>query len=326
MRKLTLLFLLFFHVLFAVDYDCIFIGSSPIPLFEAIYQRYLGKSVLILEQASECGGAWKSIEVCGVPHADLGCHQIGGDRNLKTFLEEYGGCKIVSMDKPDDANNPFSGNGFYFSKGCYELVNNLTQWVGAAGITLLLNHRAESVFIDLAAGHAVVKSEGKKFTTKKIFHSQMTSFHIENNGGSPAAPHKTRYPHLYLLIADPSAPKFSYMGYGGFGASRAMNLTHFVGLTGTGRHLLVFQVSGDDFLNKGQQYLDDLKKRKLVDPSAYILKSEGYVYELSYGSRGGIQAQFAPYFEMLNTGSFAGMSSYIAKWKQALPKFSDAVR
>jgi len=325
MQRFVLLFLVAIHFVYAVDFDCVFVGSSPIPLFEAVYQRQLGKSVLILEQAGECGGAWKAINICGIAHADLGCHQIGGDTHLKDFLEVYGGCKIISMDKPTDPKATLSGNGFYFSQGCYELIRNLTNLIEATGVTLLLNHRLDGVYVDVAAGHVVVKTEGKQFTAKKIFYTQMTSFYIEN---SPNRPSKTaaKYPHLYLLIQDPTPPKFSYMGFGGFGASRAMNLTHFVGLANTGRQLVVFQVNGEDSFSKGQQLVDDLKKRNLLDASAYILKAEPYTYEFNYGAQQEILPQFQPYFEMINSSGFGCMSSYIQKWKGSLKPYREIIR
>lgn len=322
MYHFLLIFLAALHVVFAIDYDCIFVGSSPIPLFEAIYQRSLGKKVLILEQGSECGGAWKAIDICGVPHVDLGCHQIGGDPQLRDFLEIYGGCKIVSMDKPTDPKAPLSSNGFYFSQGCYELIRSLTCLINATGIDLLLNHRVDSVYVDTALGHATVKVNGKQLTTSKVFYTQMTSFHIENIPHRPAKG-ITKYPHLYLLIQDPTPPKFSYMNYGMHGASRAMNLTHFANLANTGRQLVVFQVHGEDACKKGELFVDDLKKRKLLDPSAYILKSELYTYELCSGAITGIPPQLQPYFEMINASSFGSMSSYIHKWKKALKPYRE---
>ena len=323
MSRLIFLFILCLHTLIAVDYDAVFIGTSPIPLFEAIYQHYLGNKVLILEQSGECGGAWKSIDVCGVSHADLGCHQIGGERSLKEFLDTYGGCKMVSMDHPDSPEAQAPGNGFYFSKGCFELVQNLKNWIDAAGITLLLQTRLDSVYIDTKTQRAIVKAGDKQFTAKKIFYTSMSSFHIENAGGALSPPKNAKYPHLYLLIQDPSEPKFSYMSGIGAGASRAMNLSHFVGLAGTGRHLIVLQVSSENSFDKGQQFIDNLKKKNLLDPSAFLLVAESYTYELPRASREKIPSEWQPYFQILNTGSFSGMSSYIHKWKEVLPRYRD---
>lgn len=320
-----LIFLLFVQILFAADYDCVFVGTSPIPLFEALYQHYSGKKVLILEQANECGGAWKSIDICGIEHADLGCHLIGSDRNLRDFLEMYGGCRMVSMDHPDHPAQTTSGNGYYFSKGCYELIHNLTEWMEAIGIDLFTHQPLQSVYVDTAASHVIVRTAEKQFTAKKVFYTHMSTFYIENSGKAPPTKRMSKYPHLYLLVQDPTTPKFSYTGYRNAGASRVMNLSHFVGLAGTGRHLIVLQVSSEEAFNRPQQFIDELKSRNLLDPSAYLLRSESYIYEVGHGMAGGVSNQFQPYFELLNTGSFAGMSSYLPKWKKILPHYNEVM-
>ena len=87
---------------------------------EALYQAHTGKRVLILEQSGECGGAWKSISVCGIAHADLGCHQISTDPHLKQFMQDYMGCNMVSLDDPLGTLNKGAPNGFYPSQGCHE--------------------------------------------------------------------------------------------------------------------------------------------------------------------------------------------------------------
>src|SRR3990167_7835157 len=86
-------------LLFAMDYDCILIGSSPFTLIESLYQYHLGKTVLILEQASECGGAWKSIEVFDIPNVDMGCHELKNAPEVKAFLKDYFGCTFTQIDK-----------------------------------------------------------------------------------------------------------------------------------------------------------------------------------------------------------------------------------
>lgn len=96
----TLLLLLSFTSLFATHYDCIFVGTSPQSMFEALYQHALGKSVLILEECGCCGGAWQSVDVCGIAHADVGCHEIGNSQPIREFLEEYAGCSLLFRCRP----------------------------------------------------------------------------------------------------------------------------------------------------------------------------------------------------------------------------------
>ena len=322
--RIFLFFFCLIQTVFGTDYDCLFVGSSPIALFEAIYQHTSGKKVLIVEQANECGGAWKSIDICGISHADLGCHQIGSDPQLKEFLEIYGGCSLVSLDHPLSSADLFSGNGYYFSKGCYELVNHLEQLIEKIGIPLLLNHRVDSIFVDLGEGHAIVKINGESLSTKKVFHTSMSSFTIENSK-TASSHHISKYPHLYLLIQDPTPPKFSYMGYGFQGAFRAMNLTHFVDLAHTGRQLVVIQVTAENMLTNGIKYLEDLKKRNFLDPSAYLLEEHGYTYEILHNSHLIIDPEFRPYFEMIDTASFAIMKNSANKWAQVLRPYRDII-
>lgn len=311
--RLVLIFIFVAQLLFATDYDCLFIGTSPIPLFEAIYQRFSGKKVLIIEEAAECGGAWKTIDVCGLKRVDLGCHLLGGSRQLGEFLESYAGCNLVSLDNPYLPSNSVK-NSFYFSKGCFELIDNLTRILEKSGVDLLLNHRLESVFIDTLEDHVVVKAKEKRFTAKKVFYTPMTSFTIENLSKQPRPVHPSKYYHLYLLIEDPTLPKFSYQGFGDSGASRVMNLTYFLDLHPLGQQLIVFQVHKEESLKNGEYFLEALKKKQLVSPGAYILKQEAHIYEGKSFSYGKLPPEWRPYFELLQTASFSTMSSHISRW------------
>lgn len=325
--RFVVAFFLFCQTLLAVDYDCIVIGTSPFSLFEALYQSHSGKKVLILEEAPECGGAWKAISVCGIPHVDLGCHQIGQDLQLKEFLEAYAGCRIVSMDNP---GSPFEGsnspNGYYFSGGCFELIDHLVQLIQAAKIDLFLNSKVESVFIEPAQKEVVVKTRDRWFTTRKLIVTPMSGLKIENSPGSQSTS-KSKYYHLYLLIHDPTPPRFTYNGSAPAGGiSRIMNLTYFAGLANSGQQILVFQTHNEQSLANGQMFLDALKAKNLVDNGAYILKEESRIYETSFLNQSIInQMNAGDYFEILNTGHFQGLSTYIAKWKQALKPFQDAI-
>ncbi len=329
MRWFVSLFLIWNTFIFGVDFDCVVVGSSPFSLFEALYQSHSGKSVLILEAAPECGGAWKAITVCGIPHADLGCHQIGHDATLKNFLEEYAGVKLVSLDNPliPYTSPSSSPNGYYFSRGCYELIDHLLQLISRTPIVLLTNHRLETVAIDPSQSFATVKTGGKQYTTSKLIVTQMSSIQFEN--GPPYASHgKTKYHHLYLLIQDPTPPRFCYTGGISPGVSRLMNLTHLVGLSNTGQQLLVIQTHSEQTFSQGEKYLQDLKNKRLVGESAYILKAEPYIYEqgpYTHQSLRQLSSQGQKLFETINTGHFQSLSTYVQKWKQVLKPYSAAI-
>ncbi|MES2273156.1 MAG: hypothetical protein V4487_03070 [Chlamydiota bacterium] len=325
---LSILFLFHsFALAIAADFDYVVVGSSPFSLFEALYHAHLGDRVMIVEDDSECGGAWKGINVCGIQHADLGCHQIGHDMQLKTFLEEYAGCTMVSLDNPQIpyTSQNSGSNGYYFSKGCYELIDHLLQLIERTNIVLLLNHKLEKVSFDLAQKIAHLKIKDKQVTTKKLILTPMSCFSVENQ--PPENSHKSKYYHLYLLIQDPTPPQFSYHGRGGIsGVSRIMNLTHYVGLSSSGRHLLVIQTHDEKGLANGQMHLDAMKKNNLIDPSSYILKSESYIYEAGHFNQGCInQAGASEFVEVLNTSHILGLASYISKWKQSLKPFAVAL-
>ena len=104
-----------------------------------------------------------------------------------------------------------------------------------------------------------------------------------------------------------------------------MNLTHFINLEGTGRQLIVLQLHSEDRFRDAQVFVDDLKKKNWIDPSAYILKAETYTYHLEHANQRAISSQYEPYFQMLSTSSFTTMSTYIQKWKKSLPLYRDIV-
>lgn len=322
------LFLLIFQIsIFATDYDCVVVGSSPFSLFEALYQDQSGQKILVLEEAAEFGGAWKGIDVCGIRNVDLGCHQIGNDLNLKNFLEKYAGCTIVSMDHPNQTYHPGnSPNGWYFSRGCYELIENLIKLIAATRIELMNNTRAETIIIDRSQKIAIVQTKTGSFTTKKVIATPMSSFNLEPNS-SPQTYGKSKHYHLYMLIQDPTPPRFSYQAGIVKGASRMMNLTPFVELAGTGRQLIVIQTYHEQYLANAQMFLDGLKHKNLIDQGAYILETETYIYESGAFHQGLISSSGAQgIIEMLQTGHFQSLSSHIPKWQTVLKPFHETLK
>jgi hypothetical protein len=311
------IFLLLHVLLNAAQYDCIFIGSSPFSLLEALYRAECGKKVLILEAAPVCGGAWKSIPICGVEHADLGCHQIGSDPKLKAFFEEWIGCKIVSLDYPLSPFEEKKGcNGFYFSKGCYELIDHLLAMVQRAGIELHTNAKVEQIHLNKEQKIALVQTKEAEFTTHRIVATPMSCLNF-SPCSSPAK--MSRYYHLYLLVQDPTEPKFSYKGAFTDGASRMMNLTHFAGLAQTGRQLIVIQTHNEKNMEHGEKFLAALKKANLLDPSAYILQAEPFTYEAGTFQQNAIRQEGAEDFvEILQTGHLQTLTHSISKWQEAI--------
>ena len=311
-----LFFLLFFPlVCFAADFDIIVVGTSPICLLEALYQHHLGKKVLVVEAAHECGGAWKSIDICGVQNVDMGCHSMGHDEKMASFLQEYIGCKIVSQDDP---HLPYirsnSTKGFYFSRGCFELVDKILERIKETDLVLLVDSPVNELLIDPDTGMAIAKINGESVTALKVLVTSSTELTI--NEQSTQSTKKARYHHLYLLIADPTPFQFTFINGTLNNVARMMNLTYFTGLEGTGKQLIVLQTSGEMKADEAENYMDQLKNQKLLDSQAKLLKAESYFYE--HGRLNLSEYSKHKNVEILKTSHISAMSQYIDKWKQVL--------
>jgi hypothetical protein len=327
-RHLFLLLFLCCRLLsFATDFDVVVVGTSPICLLEALYRHHLGNRVLIIDEADRCGGAWKSIDICGVAHADLGCHFLGSDQNVLTFLEDYVGCKMVSLDKPELSFNPaWSPNGYYPSKGCHEMISKMVDLIHASDIVLLLNHHVDSIYVDPDEPVATVKAKDKQFTTSKVVVTPYTGFVIENIE-APQKSSQYKYYHLYLLIDDATAPRFSYKGSIGQGIMRMMNLTPFVELEGTGMQLVVLQTNQNASPAEAEKYFNRLKNEKYLDATARLVQFDTYTYTQSQYNQSATNKvkNASQIFEKVSTSAFREMSSHISKWKQAMPLYQYAI-
>ncbi len=321
-QRLLSVFIFFTFAIWGVDYDCVVVGSSPFSLFEALYQSHSGNRVLILEKEERCGGAWKGISVCGIPYADLGCHQIGQDLKLKTFLEIYAGCKIVSLDNPKESFSKET-SGLYFSRGCYELIDHLLKLISKTDIVLLTRTRVENISIDRNCEEATVQTKEGSYTTRKIILTPMSQLSV-SGANEPSLYPTSKYYHLYLLIQDPTPPRFHYRSKVDKGASRMMNLTPFVDLEGTGRQLIVIQMTDGSHLARGSDFLEMMQKQSLIDAGAYILESETYIYEAGSFHCGVISKVGAErVIEVLQTGHFQQLTTYIPKWEKVLKPYSE---
>lgn len=324
-----ILFFLWSLSIFALetDFDCIVVGSSPTSMFEAIYQTSLGKRVALVEKASECGGAWKSIKICGIQHADMGCHELGNTQNIKQFLEKYAGCTIIPNapinEKPRDKDNW----GFYPAHGCYELIHNLEFLMNKLGTHLLLNSTLESVFFDMERGIAEATINGRRFLTSKIVVTTGAGFKIENPQFKNLCQQKhiNKYPHIYLLISDPTPSRFTYMNTSIEGASRAMNLTQFVGLEGSGTQLIAIQVQNETYLNSGEKFLAYFKKSGLLNQEAEILQTDSYIFEQVVCNFDKVQPATGYILEFLPTGHISMIGNYISKWKLSMRPWREMV-
>lgn len=309
-RCLCFFALLLQSTLFSVDFDYAVVGTSPFLLFEALYKHASGYRVLILEAANECGGAWKSIEACGVPHVDMGCHEIGSTPELNRFLEEYAGCSLVKTNY-----------SYYFSEGCFELIDHLLERVSKTNIVLRTNCRLNSVTLDAKAKIASLQTTDGIFTACKIVVTPGSSFVI-NPAKTAQKNYVREYFHLYFLIQDPTPPRFSYHGGVSAGVSRMMNLTSYAKLANTGRQLIVFQTHTRKQFENHESFLNDLKRTGLIDMGAYLLKTDTYVYEQGPPFQiNQLTPEQQSFFELINTSHFNVIGQYAAKWKTVLTPY-----
>lgn len=105
-----------------------------------------------------------------------------------------------------------------------------------------------------------------------------------------------------------------------------MNLTSFVGIGSSGRQLIVLQTHSDQQFDKADLIVENLKKANLIDPGAYLLKAESYVYEQGpYFQMGHLNQSQQSFFEVLNTPHFNVIGNYAPKWKMKLPPYVEGL-
>ena len=305
------------------DYDVAIVGTSPISMLEAIYHLCKNERVLILEADERCGGAWKTIDICGVAHVDLGCHLIGSDLRVKEFFERYFGCMFVCLEHPDqEVVGPHSGcpKGYYFSEGCYELISHLQAVIQSHAHALLLHRKLESIFIDSSRDLIELCLGDIHCTTARLILTPYTQFRVENPSFINQEPRVHRFFHLYFLVEDEEPYHFTHLHTVIPGMSRAMNLTPFLKLP-KGLQLIVIQTQGENELHNVRKFFHSLMDQNYLSSKAKILASDTYVYPQSHINIAAISHVGGSLVEVLETASFAGMIKYLDKWKSAMIPF-----
>lgn len=327
MRSLFfLIFLFVFRLLSAVHFDAIFIGSSPISVLEALYRSYCGEHILILEAAERIGGAWKTIDICGVSHVDMGCHQIGKDPRLKEFLETYVGCHLVPMNNPYNAKDTLASadSGLYFSEGCYQLQAHLMRLIEKGQVQLLLDQRVQKVHIDTTQKIAIVYTKGAYFTANKLVITPNCYFEIDNVPGLIKTTLRS-FHHLYLLLQDYTRSTFTYQNSPCEEIVRVINLTPFNSeLQNKYQQLIALQIKQDSYKDKVPFFLSELKKKGWIDKQAKLIRAETYTYQQVAMNLFPIQKthpELMAYFEVLRTDAIWNMALHVEKWKTVYVPF-----
>ncbi len=327
MRIVLIIFFFLKGLAFAVqtDYDVAVIGTSPTSMLEAIYHLSKGERVLILEADEKCGGAWKSIDICGIPNADLGCHLIGSDCRLRDFFERYFGIQFVCLKHPTQPASEMHDrctNGYYFSQGCHELISRLEEAIRSRPNAALLHHRLESIFIDSARESIELSFGGSRSSTAKLVLAPASQFRVENPSYTNQEPRGHTYPHLYILVEDPATANFTYLNGITKGMSRAMNLTPFLKFPKDDLQLIVIQTHSKNDIEDAQRFFRALIDQGYLSSSAKIVATDHYFYAQSYMNVSSVSHLGGKLIEILDTSSFSGMVRYLEKWKSAMVPLS----
>lgn len=303
------------------DFDVAVVGTSPTSMLEAIYHIARNERVLVLEADERCGGAWKSVDICGVYHADLGCHLIGADQRLREFFEKYFGCKFVCLEHPhQEVNNSHvrCTNGFYFSGGCHELISRLEAAIISDRNALLLNKKLQSIFIDSAREYVELNLGDVRYTTGKLILTPASNFRVDNPSFSNVNATQHPYYHLYMLVEDQTPSRFTYLNGIASGISRSMNLTPFLQMPRSDLQLIVLQTHGKKELVDAQKFLEEFKAKGYLAKDARIITVESYIYNQTFMNVNSVQKLGGSLIEVLDSSSFGGLAKYLDKWKGAM--------
>ncbi len=315
---------------YQTDYDYIAIGSSPIMMLEALYHHHLGNRVMIVEGAEECGGAWKSIEICGIKHVDMGCHTAGGNTKMIDFLENYVGINMVPM-VPNDKGKKKSHGNYYPQAGCYELIEQILKLVSAANIPLSIGHKVSSIYLHENLDYADVLIDGRTYTTKKLLVCHGTEL---NNESEPSYQNSSprEFPHIYLLVKDSSPDHFIYTGGGahnGLSIVRVSNLTPYCDLNGSDKKIFAFEVRSKTPQNFADLCLDYLHSKSLIGKNARLLNSETYTYSKAYLPRN-FSNKLSPkgkeMFVYVNTTAIWNIANFASAWEKVFPLYQEVAR
>jgi hypothetical protein len=190
------------------------------------------------------------------------------------------------------------------------------------GIVVLLSTKLESVFVDTSLSIAEVRFNDRRYTTKKVVVTQCSEIKFDNPQIQNQSSHTQTYYHVGMLIADQTPPRFTYRSLSGHGASRTTNYTPYsVEMKGTGKQLITVQVHSEQATKNVEQFLTDLKKQGLIDPSAQLLRTENYNYKQGHLDKSAIHKlgpEAQSIFEIISTSHITNISNSIEKWEKVL--------
>ncbi|PHR35498.1 MAG: hypothetical protein COA38_02235 [Fluviicola sp.] len=78
-------------------HNVVILGTSPLAITEAVWQKSHGKSVLNIDDKEIAGGAWTTIEHEGIPAVEIGCHIWEVEKGATDFLDAFFNLDLVPL-------------------------------------------------------------------------------------------------------------------------------------------------------------------------------------------------------------------------------------
>lgn len=81
------------------SYDRVYVGTSMIPVLDAIHHSRMGESVLMIDNQATMGGAWRSLEAFGLHDVENAIHYLLPEREASRFMKDTLGWTIVNSPR-----------------------------------------------------------------------------------------------------------------------------------------------------------------------------------------------------------------------------------
>ncbi|MDG1334323.1 MAG: FAD-dependent oxidoreductase [Crocinitomicaceae bacterium] len=78
-------------------HNVVIIGTSPLAITEAVWQKSKGKSVVNIDDKAVAGGAWTNIKHDGIPAVEIGCHIWEVEKSATDFLKAFYDLNLVQF-------------------------------------------------------------------------------------------------------------------------------------------------------------------------------------------------------------------------------------
>lgn len=72
-----------------IKYDCIYIGSGPVMMLDALNKSLQNKKVLLIDKSNKLGGAWKTIDIFGEKDLENAVHYLMPNNSGYEFLLRF---------------------------------------------------------------------------------------------------------------------------------------------------------------------------------------------------------------------------------------------